>query len=152
MSIFRSLLLFFIVLPLVEIYVMVKVGGVIGAWPTVAWVVAAAVLGVVLIRLQGLLAWRRAGETLARGQLPAVELLEGVVVLIGGVLLLIPGFVSDAVGALCLLPPLRRRFVRWLLRHAVFLRPPRGGGPAAGSGGQRTIEGDYRRDDDPRLR
>jgi len=142
----RWLVLSFVVLPLLEIYVMVKVGGLIGAWATVAWVMAAAVAGVVLIRMQGLLTWRRVGEALARGQLPAMELMEGVVILVGGVLFFIPGFISDAIGLLCLIPPMRRAAVLWLLRHAIPVRPaPRDG--QSPPTGPRTIEGDFRREE-----
>lgn len=143
----RWVALSFVVLPLLEIYVMVKVGGLIGAWATVAWVMAAAVAGVVLIRMQGLLAWRRVGEALARGQLPAVELMEGVVILMGGVLLFIPGFISDAIGLLCLIPPVRRAAVLWLLRHAIAVRPAPRNGPSPPAG-PRTIEGDFRREEE----
>src|SRR3569833_210310 len=126
MSVLRCLLFLLFFLPLLEIYVLVKVGGRIGAWPTVGLVVAMAVLGLVLIRVQGVLTWQRAAAARLRGQLPAVELLEGVVVLIGGVLFLVPGFVSDVLGLLCLVPPLRRAVIRWALRRALIVPAPAG--------------------------
>src|SRR3569623_1358976 len=107
----------------------------------------AAVAGGVLTRSHGLLTGRRVGVARARGQLPAVELMEGVVILVGGVLFFIPGFISDAIGLLCLIPPVRRGAVLWLLRHAIAVGPaPRDGrGPPAGP---RTIEGDFRREEE----
>lgn len=149
MSVLRRLLLLLLLLPLLEIYVLVKVGGMIGAWPTVGLVVAMAVLGLVLIRVQGVLTWQRAAAALLRGQLPAVELLEGVVVLVGGILFLIPGFVSDVLGLLCLVPPVRRAIIRWVLRRALIVPAP--AGRAGANSGPRIIEGDFRRDDDPRF-
>lgn len=141
----RWLVLCLIVLPLLEIFVMIEVGTIIGAWATVAWVIAAAFAGVILIRMQGLITWRNVVAALARGQLPAAELIDAVVVLVAGVLLFIPGFISDAMAILCLLPPIRRWGVLWVLRHALDFRrrPPGGPSPPAKP---RTIEGDYRRE------
>lgn len=141
----RWLMLLLVVLPLLEIFVMVKVGSVIGAWTTVMLVIAAAATGVALIRMQGLITWRRVSAALARGQLPAMELIEGVVILIAGVLLVIPGFISDVLGILCLIPPVRRLIVLWVLRHALSVKPTRSDGPTPPSR-PRTIDGDFKRD------
>lgn len=147
MKIFRWLLLLFIVVPALEIYLLIKVGGLIGAWPTLLLLMLSAVLGIVLIRVQGFLAWRRASASLARGQLPALELLEGVFVLLGGILLLIPGFATDAVGLLCLIPAVRRLGVRWLLGRLVLT--PVNKKPVSPAGeGPRTLEGDFSREED----
>src|SRR3569623_447146 len=86
---------------------------------------------------------------LLRGQVPAVELLEGGGVLIGGVFFLVPGFVSDVLGLLWLVPPLRRTIIRWALRRALIVPAP--AGRAGANSGPRIIEGDFRRDDDPRF-
>lgn len=144
---FRWLLLLFIVVPVLEIYLLIKVGSFIGAWQTLLLLLFSAVLGIALIRVQGFLTWRRASASLARGQLPAMELLEGVFVLLGGVLLLVPGFATDAVGLLCLIPPLRRLGVRWLLSRLALRPVNRGPAPPPGSG-PRTIEGDFDREED----
>ena len=141
----RWLVLCLIVLPLLEIFVMIKVGAVIGAWATVGWLIVAAFAGVILIRMQGLITWRNVIAALARGQLPAAELIEGVVALIAGVLLFIPGFISDTIAILCLLPPVRRWAVLWVLKHALNFRRTSPGTPSAPSK-PRTIEGDYHRD------
>ncbi len=149
---FHWLLLLFIAVPLLEIYLLIKVGGLIGAWPTVFLVVFTALLGAVLMRMQGFAAWRRVHDALLRGQLPALELMEGMFLLLGGVLLLVPGFATDVAGFLCLIPAVRRYAVQWLLRHAIITPvnmgprpPPRGEGP-------RTIEGDFSREEERRPR
>ncbi|RMD70191.1 MAG: FxsA family protein [Gammaproteobacteria bacterium] len=111
----------FIILPLIEIFLFIKVGGVIGALPTVLLVVATAVAGIALLRHQGLSTLRRAQRELERGEMPALSLLEGAALLVAGVLLLTPGFLTDTLGFLLLIPPLRRRFVLWLLQR--MLRP-----------------------------
>jgi UPF0716 protein FxsA len=118
-------LILIIALPLLEIYVLIKVGGLIGAIPTIALLVFSAVLGTLLLRWQGFVTLRRVRDALARGESPAGDLRDALLVLISGVLLLIPGFISDIVGLLCLLPPLRRS----LTRAASKRRPP-GDGPA----------------------
>ncbi len=147
MKVLRWLLLLFIVVPALEIYLLIKVGGLIGAWPTLLLVMLSAVLGVLLIRVQGFLAWRRTSASLARGQLPALDLLEGGMVLLGGILLLIPGFATDIVGLLCLIPTLRRSGARWLLSRLVLVPVNKGPGSPSGES-QRTIEGDFSREED----
>lgn len=152
---FRILFLIFLIVPLVEIYVLLKVGGVIGALPTVALVVLTAVLGAVLIRLQGLVTFWRLQEKLQVGEMPAEEMLTGVALLLAGALLLTPGFVTDAVGFGLLVPPLRRRlFGRMVVRMSgAGVYGGFGGGFQSGPGNTRppggnTLEGRYRRDDD----
>lgn len=87
-----------ITFPLLEIYVLIKAGNLIGAIPTIALVVFSAVLGTLLLRWQGFITLQRVRAAFARGELPAAELLDGLIVLICGVLLLIPGFLSDVTG------------------------------------------------------
>jgi len=140
------LLLLFFAVPLIEIYLLIKVGGVIGALPTVALVVFTAVLGSWLMRVQGLSTLNRVRTMLMNGEVPAVEALEGVALLIGGALLLTPGFFTDTLGLLAMVPPVRRRFIVWMLKRGVIRvagggrrRPPGGHGPS-------VIEGEYRRE------
>jgi UPF0716 protein FxsA len=150
-------LILFIVLvsvPLVEIYVLIQVGRVVGAGTTVALVVFTAVLGAWLLRGQGLATLARARATLDQGQLPAEELVEGLILLLAGVLLLTPGFVTDALGFAALLPPVRRTLAGALaarLRIQIVQSQRRrpGPGPGGPASGNRTIEADYRveRDD-----
>lgn len=154
MPVFRYLLLLFLLVPLVEIYFLIKVGDVIGAGWTVFLVVFTAVLGVWLLRLQGLSTLYRVQASLERGELPATAMLEGMLLLVAGALLLTPGFVTDTIGFLLLVPPLRARLAAWLLFKGVLqagMPPSRRPGPGPGPGpdhGQRTIEGEYKRRDE----
>ena len=144
MNPFTLLLALFLVVPLVEIYLLIQVGGIIGAIPTVALVVFTAVLGALLLRLQGLETLRRVQLAMMRGEVPAAEMLEGVVLLISGALLLTPGFFTDTLGFLGLVPSVRRWLVRaFLARSGIF--PPGGEPPPRGPV---TIEGECRREDD----
>ncbi len=158
MNFFRLLLVLFLTVPLVEIYLLIKVGNFIGALPTVFLVVFTAVVGVVLLRLQGFATMRRVQAMLARGEIPAVEMLEGVALLVSGALLLTPGFFTDTIGFLLLVPPLRRRLILWLIERSFFGGMPPGPPPGpppgarpdsrAGSHDPRTIEGEFWRDRD----
>lgn len=153
---FRFLLpLLFFLIPLMEIYLLIEVGRGIGAWPTIFLVVFTAVLGAYLLRLQGLATLTRVQQAMAAGQLPAEPMLEGVLLLAGGLLLLTPGFVTDAIGFVFLIAPLRRGLIRGVLRHWISRHlgdmPPSAGGPTVRRDrrGGHTIEGDYERHDDP---
>jgi UPF0716 protein FxsA len=125
------LVLIFIVVPIVEIYVIIQVGEAIGALWTIALLVADSILGSVLMRSQGRAAWRRFNETVAGGRVPAREVLDGALVIFGGALLLTPGFVTDIFGLIFLLPPtrtvVRQLLVRRFAGRFVVSRPPRGG-------------------------
>ena len=126
--------------PLVEIAVFIEIGGRIGLWSTLGLIVATAIVGTALLRQQGLSTLARARDSLDRGEFPVQELLDGVCLLIAGALLLTPGFVTDAGGALLLAPPVRRVLqagaLRWMVAHgsvamsagATGPRPPRGRG------------------------
>jgi UPF0716 protein FxsA len=104
------LVLIFIVLPVAEIYLIIKVGEAIGALPTVAILVLDALLGSALLRHQGRAAWRRFNEALAAGRIPAREVFDGAMVIMGGAFLITPGFITDVVGLLLLIPPSRALF------------------------------------------
>jgi UPF0716 protein FxsA len=110
----------FIVVPLVELYVIIQVGQEIGALPTIAILVADSVLGSILLRSQGRAAWRRFNEAMSAGRVPAREVLDGALVIFGGALLLTPGFITDVVGLVLLVPPTRALVRRVLVR--VFAR------------------------------
>jgi UPF0716 protein FxsA len=146
-------LLLFISIPLIEIYLFIQVGSMIGALPTVLVVVLTAVLGVFLLRAQGMSTWLRLNRELAAGRLPAVEMLEGAVLLICGALLLTPGFFTDTVGFLLLMPPLRRALIRLFLARANWVMVMRTRGQTGSSQSsqrskdEHTIEGEYWRDD-----
>jgi UPF0716 protein FxsA len=130
------LVLLFIVVPIVEIYVIIQVGQAIGALWTIALLVADSIIGSLLMRSQGRASWRRFNEAIAAGRIPAREVVDGALVIFGGALLLTPGFVTDIFGAAFLLPPSRavirglllRRFAGRLIVAApggMPRRPPR---------------------------
>ncbi|HHC72340.1 MAG TPA: FxsA family protein [Thiotrichales bacterium] len=134
--------------PLVELYVLIQVGSEIGALPTIGLSIFTAVLGAWLVRMQGISVLFRVQQSLARGEAPALEMLEGALLMMAGVSLLFPGFITDAMGFLLLVPPLRRRLILAVLRHSGTLKPPPGGPPGEGSGPRiRVIEGDWRREE-----
>ncbi|HEV7460734.1 MAG TPA: FxsA family protein [Solirubrobacteraceae bacterium] len=114
------LVLVFIVLPIAELYVIIQVGGLIGAGPTIALLILDSLIGAWLWRHQGRAAWRRFNAALQEGRVPAREVLDGTLVIFGGALLITPGFISDIVGIILLLPP-TRAIVRGTL-VAVFAR------------------------------
>lgn len=151
MRFFPWFVLLLLVFPLLELYLLIKVGTLIGAFPTIVLVVGTAAAGLWLARRQGLQNYRRIQAALARGEMPAVEMMEGAVMFIGGILLLLPGLITDFLGFLCLLPPVRRAVVAWWLRRAqvrVYRTRPAAGG--------NVYEADYRnlphggRDEDER--
>lgn len=148
MRLVHVLFLLFLLVPLLEIYLLIQVGRVIGALPTVFLVVFTAVLGALLVRAQGFATLGRARQALARGEVPAIQMLEGVVLLISGVLLLTPGFFTDALGFLGLVPVIRQRLIMTFLRRSGIV--PVTPSPSAGRSGRRTIEGEYWRDDERR--
>lgn len=122
----------FIGLPLLELYLVIQVGQAIGAGWTILLLVLDSVLGAIIVRREGGRAWRALRDALTQGRMPHRELADGALVLIGGTLLLTPGFVTDAFGALLVLP-LTRPLFRGLLARAVASRLvvfPGPGGPA----------------------
>ena len=143
----RLLLLVLLLVPLLEIFVLVKVGQAIGGLNTVLLIVLMAMIGLATIRLQGVATVFRVRSALARGELPGPALLEGLWFLVAGVLLLIPGFVTDAIGLVLFMPPVRRVIGR-LLVGSVLVPTSRSPGPGQDQGGQHTIEGEFTRRDD----
>lgn len=111
------LVLLFIVVPLVELFVIIQVGQAIGALPTIGLLLLDSFLGAWLLRSQGRLVWRRFQLALAAGRPPAREVADGALVILGGALLLTPGFITDVFGALLLLPPSRALVRRALARR-----------------------------------
>ena len=159
----RFMPLLFIAIPLVELYFIIVVGEMIGAFWTVILVIMTAVIGVNLLRVQGMSTLTRAQRNMAQGQIPAMEMMEGVALAVAGVLLITPGFITDSIGLLCLIPASRQAIIRYIMArtsaHTTF---------SAGMGGfqsnqpfqhkpeakdkenpkvGRTIEGEYRRED-----
>lgn len=171
----RFLLLLFVIVPIVEITLLINVGQAIGAWYTVALVLLSAFIGVNMLRHQGLATLTRARSRMDSGELPAQEVVEGLVLAVGGALLITPGFVTDLMGFCCLIPLTRRALVKPLLRQFALVATRQAGatfgsssaqGPFTvdpgqvesrfepdqvrrpdGSKGGRVIDGEYRHDD-----
>jgi UPF0716 protein FxsA len=114
------LVVLFIVVPLVELYVIIRIGQLIGAAPTIALLLLDSVLGAALLRSQGRVVWRRFNEALAEGRIPHRETFDGAMVIFGGALLLTPGFITDIAGLILLIPPTRAVVRRGL--SAIALR------------------------------
>src|SRR3954451_7843619 len=131
----------FIVVPLVEIYVIIQVGKAIGPWWTILLLIADSILGSWLIRHEGSRAWQALREALDSGRMPAKELADGALILIGGTLMLAPGFVTDAFGILMILPltrPLFRRALTGVVANRLVVLGPLPGTaqrPGPGPGG-----------------
>ncbi|MBT8130239.1 MAG: membrane protein FxsA [Gammaproteobacteria bacterium] len=144
----------FIVVPLVELYLIIEVGSLIGALWTVLLVVLTAVIGVSLLRIQGFNTLNRARQNMEMGALPAMEMMEGMMLAVGGALLITPGFITDTLGFLCLVPATRRAMIRYLMRRSSMQagfyshRTTHYKGDHQQENHQgRTIEGEYHRDD-----
>jgi UPF0716 protein FxsA len=157
------LFLAFTLLPFVELFLLVRIGRVVGAGSTIAFVIAVGFLGAMLAKTQGRKVLREWQEALAAGRVPAEGVLGGVLVLAGGLLLILPGLISDVLGLLCLLPPTRHLIARslqgYLARQVAVgqvhvqshdfgfqqpLRPrePRAGRPGTLRGGVIDTEGE----------
>ena len=154
------LLLFLLALPFVELAGLIRVGEVIGLWPTLGLVLAAGIAGITLMRRQGYATLLRAQASMARRESPLPGLLHGFAILIAGALLVVPGFVTDIVALLLLLRPVRTGLGLWL--WTVLMRSGRvsvwASARAAEAAGRGTvIDGEYREVDErregpPRLR
>jgi len=112
-----ALLLLFVLVPIAELAVILQVGDWLGLWPTLAILVADSILGSLLMRAQGRAAWRRFTQAVRAGRPPAREVLDGVLVVVGGALLLTPGFLTDVLGLALLLPPTRAAVRALLVRR-----------------------------------
>jgi len=146
MKAMQILFLFFLIVPFVEITLLLQVGGLIGIFPTVFLVVLTAVLGAGLLRKQGFATWQRFQNSLAQGEIPAYEMIEGPILLVGGALLLTPGFFTDLLGFACLIPPLRQKIARTIIeRH---LLNGAAGDIFRGKREDNVIEGEYKKTGD----
>jgi UPF0716 protein FxsA len=119
------LILLFILVPIAEIYVIIQVGQAIGVLPTVALLIVDSIVGAWLLRSQGRRAWASFTEALAAGRVPHREILHGALIIVGGAFLLTPGFISDIVGLLLLLPPTRAAIAAGITRMVARRGPLR---------------------------
>jgi UPF0716 protein FxsA len=148
-----ALLLLFIAVPLLELVVLIRVGQLIGLWPTVLIVVVTAIAGTAILHRQGFLTLNRALASIERGVLPVGPVTEGVMLLLAGGLLLTPGLITDGVGLLLLVPLLRRKLALWTFKRLIKrggsrTGPPGGRGEGAASEGI-VIEGEFERVEEP---
>lgn len=114
-----KLFLLFLLVPLIELYFLIRIGDAIGAGYTIFFVVLTALIGAALVRYQGFATFVRAQGELLNNRMPAMEVIEGVMLLLAGAMLLVPGFVTDAMGFLILVPPLRQYLVKRFLSARV---------------------------------
>jgi len=151
---FRFLFLLFIIVPIIEIYLLIEVGGVIGAGWTIFAILLTAVIGVSLLRVQGATTLLRAQANMAKGQLPAMEMMEGMALAASGFLLLTPGFFTDTIGFLLLTPILRRALIKKIISNKQFTMHGQAGYSAySRQAGSDIIEGEVVDEtDDHRLR
>jgi UPF0716 protein FxsA len=145
MKVFQILFLVVLIIPFAEIYLLLLVGSIIGALATIFLVVFTAALGAWLLRQQGFATFRRFQENLAQGMVPAYEMIEGPIILLGGILLLTPGFITDALGFACLIPSLRKKIAQYVIENHLF--------QAGGSfqdkkpGEKNVLEGEFRKEE-----
>ena len=115
---FKKLLLIFVVVPLLELYILIKIGQLLGAEVTITLVVVTGILGATFVRAQGFSLITKIKHDLNEGQLPHKRLLEGICILASGLLLITPGLLTDLAGFLLLIPPLRIRIINALMKKA----------------------------------
>ena len=114
---FLILLVLFVVMPIIEISVLIKVGSSIGSLNTILFVIATAILGAYLVRQQGFATFNKLQQEATAGRMPAMQLAEGVALLFAGAVLLTPGFITDAIGFALLTPPIRRGIISWFAKQ-----------------------------------
>lgn len=134
------LFLLFLSVPLIELYLLLKIGAQLGALITVFLVIFTAAVGAILVRAQGFATLARVQAQLARAESPALEILQGVCLFIAGVLLLTPGFATDAIGFVLLVPSLRRAIIRFFLAR----RMPPSSPTSTTHTTRRVIDGEYK--------
>lgn len=144
MSLIHWLFLLFLTIPLAEIYLLLEVGSLIGVLPTVGAVVLTAVIGAWLVRVQGFSTLARIRESLNRGEVPAIAVMEGAFLLVAGALLLTPGFITDAIGFGFLCPPLRRFLISEYLLDRLIVAGRRSGSRVDAD----VIEGEFHRENE----
>lgn len=145
MKIFQIIFLFVLIIPFAEIYLLLEVGGIIGPLPTILLVVFTAVLGTWLLKQQGFATFQRFQASLAQGAVPAYEMIEGPIILVGGALLLTPGFITDILGFACLIPSLRRKIAQYVIEN--HLVQGSGFSYKGKSAESNVLEGEFRKED-----
>jgi len=147
MSPVQLVFLAFLIVPFIEIYLLLQIGGIVGVFPTIALVVITAIVGASLLRQQGLATLQRFQDNLQRGEIPAYEMVEGPILLVGGALLLTPGFFTDVIGFACLIPAARRKIAQYIIEKRLVQAgvAPQQQAPKKAQPG--VIEGEFKRED-----
>jgi UPF0716 protein FxsA len=145
---FLLLVVLFVLVPIAEISLLIRVGGAIGAINTIIFVVFTAVLGAYLVRQQGFAVISKLQEETNAGRMPAMQIAEGVALLFAGAVLLTPGFLTDAVGFALLMPPIRQAIIAWVTSRSLsgstnFTFTQHGAGRPRAQSGPDVIEGEY---------
>jgi UPF0716 protein FxsA len=120
MKILQIVFLVVLIIPFAEIYLLLQVGATIGALPTIFLVVLTAVLGTWFLKQQGFATFNRFQASLAQGEVPAYEMIEGPIILVGGLLLLTPGFITDMLGFICLVPHFRKKIAQYIIENHLI--------------------------------
>lgn len=151
-SMFARLFLIFTSVSLLEIYVLVKVGGFLGAWPTVLLVIITAFVGSALVRSQGLQLVKQLQQRMAAGEMPGQQLIEGIMLIITGVLLVTPGFVTDLSGLLLLQPTIRANIAKFIMANVKFAsQGSMEGFTQSAKHDDSIIEGEFERKEDKKI-
>lgn len=145
MNLIQFVFLAFLIIPFIEIYLLLQIGGIVGVFPTIILVVTTAIIGAGLLRQQGLATWQRFQDSIAKGNVPAYEMVEGPILLVGGALLLTPGFFTDMIGFACLIPLARRKIAQYIIEKRLVQAgvPPQHNAKAQPD----VIEGEFNRED-----
>lgn len=148
----RTLLLLFVIMPILEMWLLISVGQQIGAIPTIGLVLLTAFIGISLLRYQGAMTLQKARMKMGAGELPAREMADGLFFAVGGALLLTPGFVTDAIGFACLTPGIRTVLISFLAKNVLrgqFTQTASGGFQAhKPQSPNDALEGDFERHKD----
>jgi len=147
MRVLLFILTLFVGIPLFELYWLIEVGSEIGAFSTIALTILTAIIGGYLVRQQGMSTAIKINQSRARGEVPALEMISGLVIFVCGLFLLLPGFFTDTLGFLLLIPLLRETFIVFLLKRFQVIQMQRPIHPTKHVEEPLIIEGEYHRDD-----
>lgn len=137
----KLIFLAFLIIPFIEIYFLIQIGSIIGIFPTIALTVVTAIVGAGTLKQQGLATLQRFQANLQRGEIPTYEIVKGLILLVGGVLVLTPGFFTDVIGFVCLIPSTNKKIAYYIIEKRAMQA---GVNPQAEP---EVIEGEFKQDD-----
>ena len=141
----QTILVIILIIPFLEIYLLLEVGSIIGAIPTIFLVASTAIIGTWLLKEQGFSTFQRLQQNLRQGILPAYEMIEGPIILAGGLLLLTPGFITDILGLACLIPSLRKKIAQYIIENSLIQQS--GSFTKEPSSNVNVLEGEFEKED-----